>query len=196
MAVPSVTTPRRNVSMARLFLLAPLLLVIACASGDPPIPQADASFCRNIHRDSTVHLAEQLRPFDTLMARRTGVFVLEEGDAALITRAWLSEYAERTIDVQYFIFSADNVGLIAVDYLLRAADRGVRVRVLVDDLLIEADADALIALDSHPNVAVRIYNPGVNVGKTLPGKLVKFARDFRGANQRMHTRRSRWTDAS
>lgn len=72
--------------------------------------------CRNIHRDSTVHLAEQLRPFDTLMARRTGVFVLAEGDAALITRAWLSEYAERTIDVQYFIFSADNVGLIAVDY--------------------------------------------------------------------------------
>ena len=187
-AVPSVTTPRRNVSMARLFLLAPLLLVIACASGDPPIPQADASFCRNIHRDSTVHLAEQLRPFDTLMARRTGVFVLEEGDAALITRAWLSEYAERTIDVQYFIFSADNVGLIAVDYLLRAADRGVFVRVLVDDLLVEADADALIALDSHPNVAVRIYNPGVNVGKTLPGKLVKFARDFRGANQRMHNK--------
>ena len=44
----------------------------------------------------------------------------------MIARAWLTEAAEHSIDVQYFIFSADNVGLIAVDYMLRAADRGVR----------------------------------------------------------------------
>ena len=176
--------------MPRLIPLALLLLATACGSGDPPppLPQADAAFCRTIHRDTTMHLAQQLGPIDTLMAQHTGVYVLEEGDGALVTRAWLSEYAERTIDVQYFIFSADNVGLIAVDYLLRAAERGVRVRVLVDDLLVDADADALLALDSHPNVEVRIYNPGVNIGKTLPGKVFKFARDFRGANQRMHNK--------
>ncbi len=171
-----------------ILVLAALRALTACASGEPPLPQADMAFCRTIHRDTAMHLAEQLRPVDSLMSRSTGVFVLEEGDAALVTRAWLSEYAEQTIDVQYFIFSADNVGLIAVDYLLRAADRGVRVRVLVDDLLVEADGDALLALDSHQNVEVRIYNPGVNIGKTLPGKLASFARDFRGANQRMHNK--------
>jgi len=122
------------------------------------------------------------------MATRTGAYVLEDGDRAMTTRAWLSEYAERTIDVQYFIFSADNVGLIAADYLVRAAERGVKVRVLVDDLLVEADAKTLLALNRQPNLAIRIYNPGVNIGKHLPGKLLTFATDFRGANQRMHNK--------
>ena len=122
------------------------------------------------------------------MATRTGVYVLEDGDRAMVARAWLSEYAERTIDVQYFIFSADNVGLIAADYLVRAAERGVKVRVLVDDLLVEADAGTLLALDRQPNLEIRIYNPGVNIGKHLPGKLLTFATDFRGANQRMHNK--------
>jgi cardiolipin synthase C len=182
--------PRRTAFS--LHVVAACLALTACSSAEqlptPRVAQPDAAFCRTIHRDTAMHLAEQLRAVDTLMAKRTGVYVLEEGDAALITRAWLSEYAERTIDVQYFIFSADNVGRIAVDYLVRAADRGVQVRVLVDDLLLEADADALLAIDSHRRIEVRIYNPGVNIGKTLAGKAATFARDFRGANQRMHNK--------
>ena len=74
------------------------------------------------------------------MRTSTGVYPLEEGDVSMVARAWLAEAAERTIDVQYFIFTADNVGLIAVDYLLRAADRGVHVRLLVDDFMLEAGA--------------------------------------------------------
>jgi len=57
------------------------------------------------------------------MRTSTRVYPLEEGDVSMIARAWLTEAAERSIDVQYFIFSADNVGLNAVDYMLRAADR-------------------------------------------------------------------------
>jgi putative cardiolipin synthase len=122
------------------------------------------------------------------MTARTGVYVLEDGGGAMIARAWLSEYAEHTIDVQYFIFSADNVGLIAADYLVRAADRGVRVRVLVDDVLVEADAAELLALDAHPNLEIRIYNPDMNVGKNLPRRLFNVVTDFRGINQRMHNK--------
>src|SRR5262245_18580710 len=125
------------------------------AKAGPPVATED--FCANIRPDTTMSLADELKPFDSLMANKTGVYVLEDGDGAMITRAWLSEHAEHTIDVQYFIFSADNVGLIAADYLVRAADRGVKVRVLVDDLLVEADANALLALDSHPNLEIRIY---------------------------------------
>jgi phosphatidylserine/phosphatidylglycerophosphate/cardiolipin synthase-like enzyme len=106
----------------------------------------------------------------------------------MIARAWLCESAEKTIDIQYFIFSADNVGLIAVDYLLRAAERGVKVRILIDDIMVEADADELLALDAHPNLSVRIYNPTANIGKSLPKKLYGLATNFRGVNQRMHNK--------
>ena len=105
------------------------------------------------------------------MRTSTRVYPLEEGDVSMIARAWLTEAAEHSIDVQYFIFSADNVGLIAVDYMLRAADRGVRVRLIVDDFMLEADADKLLALDAHPNIEIRLYNPTTNIGKNLPTKL-------------------------
>lgn len=106
----------------------------------------------------------------------------------MVARAWLTEAAEHTIDIQYFIFTADNVGLIAVDYLLRAADRGVRVRLLVDDFMLEADADELLALDAHPNIEIKLYNPTTNIGKKLPAKLFNLTTDFRGFNQRMHNK--------
>jgi putative cardiolipin synthase len=172
--------------MKRFILL--LSLAAACSSGEPRGPATGAVDCATVARNAAGGLAELLRPYDSLMARATGVYVLEDGDGAMIARAWLSDHAERTIDVQYFIFSADNVGLIAVDYLLRAADRGVRVRILVDDVLVEADGRELLTLDAHPNIAIRIYNPNMNVGKSLPRKLFNVATDFRGINQRMHNK--------
>ncbi len=176
--------------MPRLPLFLIVTLLAGCArEATPPIAaDADANFCATIHRDTTIHLAQQLQAVDSLMATKTGVYVLEDGGGAMVARAWLSEYAEHTIDVQYFIFSADNVGLIAVDYLVRAAERGVKVRVLVDDLLLEADAAELLALDALSNLEIRIYNPNINLGKRLPAKLFNTVTDFRGINQRMHNK--------
>lgn len=114
--------------------------------------------------------------------------MLEDGGGSMIARAWLSEYAEKTIDVQYFIFSTDNVGLIACDYLVRAADRGVKVRILVDDIMVEAGVHEILTLDSHENIAIKIYNPGSNLGKNIFGKLKKVYTDFKGFNQRMHNK--------
>jgi phosphatidylserine/phosphatidylglycerophosphate/cardiolipin synthase-like enzyme len=118
----------------------------------------------------------------------TGVYTLEEGDVSMIARAWLTEAAEKSIDIQYFIFSADNIGLIASDYLLRAADRGIQVRVIVDDIMVEADADELLALDAHPNLAIKIYNPLANVGKNFGQKIYNLTTDFKDFNQRMHNK--------
>lgn len=171
-----------------------MALSIGCSWGEPAgdgpgdRSASSSATCAAAPRDSLIRLSDQLRPVDSLMRGRTGVLVLEDGDGSMIARAWLSEYAERTIDVQYFIFSADNVGLIAVDYLARAAERGVRVRVLVDDVLVEADAQTLVALDAHPNLEIRIYNPNLNIGKGLPRKLFNVVTDFRGINQRMHNK--------
>lgn len=164
-----------------------VLVLAACAPDPPRRATADAAFCAQIQAPAA-RLSEHLAPVAAQMRTSTGVYTLEEGDVSMVARAWLSEAAERTIDVQYFIFTADNVGLIAVDYLLRAADRGVRVRLLVDDFMVAADGEALLALDAHPNLDIRLYNPTTNIGKNLPAKLFNLTTDFRGFNQRMHNK--------
>jgi putative cardiolipin synthase len=70
--------------------------------------------------------------------------------------------------------------------LLAAADRGVTIRVLVDDFLIDAEEKTLIFLADHPNVEIRIYNPNISVGTSLLGRIFNSATDFRSVNQRMH----------
>lgn len=174
--------------MKRFRLVLAAALLAGCSPDPEPKAAASQDFCAAIERDPSPSLSRILEPLAPPMAKSTGVYVLEDGAGAMMARAWLSEYAERTIDVQYFIFSADNVGLIAADQLVRAAERGVKVRILVDDMLVEADADQLLAIDAVPNLEIRIYNPGMKVGISLPRKLFNVATDFRGVNQRMHNK--------
>jgi putative cardiolipin synthase len=119
-------------------------------------------------------------------AGKSGAYVLDTGEEALIARAWLTENAQRTIEAQYFIWSTDNIGILAAQALLRAADRGVKVRVIVDDLLVDAPDRSLLALAKHPNIDIRIYNPNSSVGVPLYRKIWNALTDFRGINQRMH----------
>lgn len=117
---------------------------------------------------------------------QTGAYVLETGTEALVARAWLVDNARHTIDAQYFIWSTDNIGILAAEALLRAADRGVVVRVIVDDLLINAPDKALLALALHPKIQIKVYNPRHSVGTPLPKRVMNMLADFRGFNQRMH----------
>ncbi len=117
---------------------------------------------------------------------QTGAYVLDKGEESLLARAWLSEQARRSIDVQYFIWSSDNIGILATEALLNAADRGVRVRVIVDDLLVDADDEVLLAFNAHPNINIKIYNPQHSVGVSFVERLINLLTGFRQANQRMH----------
>lgn len=119
---------------------------------------------------------------------QSGIYVLDTGKQALRARAWLADHAQQTIEVQYFIWSTDNIGILAAEALLRAAERGVQVRVIVDDLLIDAKDKTLLALAAHPNIDIRIYNPKSSVGVTLNKRLLNVVSDFRGVNQRMHNK--------
>ena len=116
----------------------------------------------------------------------TGSYVLDRGEQALLARAWLVDHARRSIEIQYFIWSTDNIGILASEALLRAARRGVKVRVIVDDLLIDAPDKTLLALSKHPNIDIRIYNPMHSVGVPWYKRLLNLVTNFRGANQRMH----------
>lgn len=119
-------------------------------------------------------------------AGQSGVYVLERGEEALLARAWLADHAQKSIAVQYFIWSTDNIGILGSEALLRAAERGVRVRVIVDDLFIDAPDTSLLALARHPNIEVRIYNPKHSVGTPVHTRILNVVTDFRGVNQRMH----------
>lgn len=121
-------------------------------------------------------------------ASETGIMLLEDGGGALAARGWLSREALRSIDVQYFIFSADQLGLIALQELINSARRGVKVRLLVDDLLHDGEAQILLAAAQVENLEIRIYNPSINIGKSFPSKIASITTDFRGANQRMHNK--------
>lgn len=171
------------------FLLLIVLFLYSCSSEVPKEESKQTpDFCSSIHCDSVAGLSKKLDPFFELMQTKTGVYVLEDGDGSMVTRAWLSENAEKTIDIQYFIFSADNVGLIAADYLVRAADRGVQVRILVDDIMVEADEEKLLTLDGHKNISIKIYNPKTNIGKNIFDKINNLKYGFRDCNQRMHNK--------
>ena len=165
-----------------------VLAFISCTTENKKGVNETPDFCASIHTDTLPGLSVKLAPFADRMQHQTGVFPLENGDEAMITRAWLSENAGKTIDIQYFIFALDNVGLIAVDYIVRAADRGIKVRILIDDILVEADEEKLLTLASHKNITIKIYNPVVNIGKTIFQKVKSLKNDFRGSNQRMHNK--------
>ncbi len=117
---------------------------------------------------------------------KSGAYVLEKGEEALLARAWLADHATKSIDVQYFIWSTDNIGILASEALLRAAERGVKVRVLVDDLMIDAPPEAMLALALHPNIDVRIYNPMLTVGTSKLKRVGNVVTGLRSVNQRMH----------
>lgn len=182
-------TDLNQTSIIWIALILIALVTGACSdSSEQLIPTPAKDFCAEQTPASFGPLSQELASLQDTLVTKTGTMLLEEGDLSMIFRAWLSEAAEQTIDIQYFIFSADNIGLIAIDYLVRAADRGVKVRMLVDDIMVETDAEVLLALDAHPNLEIRIYNPTANIGKNLPQKLMSLSTDFRGFNQRMHNK--------
>ena len=169
-------------------LIIVFILLLSCSPQENELDNSGVDFCDNINRNDSISLSKSLASVKDLMETKTGVVVLENGGTSMVSRAWLTNYAEQTIDIQYFIFSTDNVGLIACDYLVRAADRGVKVRIIVDDIMVNADIEDILMLDSHTNIDIKIYNPGVNLGKSILSKIKKFATDFRSANQRMHNK--------
>lgn len=115
---------------------------------------------------------------------KNGVLLLETGLEAFVARAVLASAAERSLDVQYYLFHRDLSGRLLLDRLLDAADRGVRVRLLVDDMDM-ADTDVGVAiLDAHPNMEVRLFNPFAR-NRTRMGQYVT---RFGSVTRRMHNK--------
>lgn len=115
----------------------------------------------------------------------SGFYPLIDGIEALSTRLLLAERAEVSIDTQYYLVKTDTASMAFIYSLLRAADRGVRVRLLIDDVFTKGYDTGMAALDSHPNFEVRVFNPfRRGAGGRVWSGLTNFAR----VNRRMHTK--------
>ncbi len=165
-----------------------LLILFSCAQKETKTLKEATNFCDQIETVDNGTLSNQLKSISNKLETKTGVYVLENGTESLITRAWLTQASQKTIDIQYFIFSLDNVGLIGCDYLIRAADRGVNIRILVDDLMLEAELEDILTLDAHENISIKIYNPNINLGKNILSKIKGITNNFKSINQRMHNK--------
>lgn len=114
----------------------------------------------------------------------SGVHELRTGQGAFAARVLLARAARRSLDLQYYIWHKDLAGTLLFQELRAAADRGVRVRLLLDDNVTTGLDPTLAALDRHPNIEVRLYNPFVMRNVRALG----YATDFVRLNRRMHNK--------
>lgn len=154
-----------------------------CASLPPPVVgPAEQAY----DRPEATTLGALVRSSPPHAPGQSGFLILDTGRQAFLQRAALIEAAERSIDAQYYIWNSDVSGRYLARRLLLAADRGVRVRMLLDDVNVAGRDAMLAALDRHPNIQIRIYNPFA--ARAGLGKWLGFIAEFRRLNRRMHNK--------
>lgn len=161
--------------------IVPLALVLAACSSLPPPELREAS--THVLGGPESRLGRALAPTDPRDGR-SGVLALQAPLDAFAARLVLVRAADRAIDLQYYIWRPDITGLSLLDELRQAAERGVRVRLLLDDNGIAGLDDHLLWLDSLEGVEVRLFNPFPNRRFKFLGYLTEFDR----LNRRMHNK--------
>ena len=171
----------RHLVLRRFFSWLLPLALAACASL-PTERSATPSYVLTDTAGTTLgrHAANRLAG----LKKPNGVHLMPRGQDAFLARLALADMAERSLDAQYYIWRGDTTGRLLVAALLRAADRGVRVRLLIDDVGAAANDGGLLALDAHPNVEVRLFNPVASRSARAFGMVFDFAR----TNRRMHNK--------
>lgn len=156
-------------------------LVTGCA-GLPSLQDRPATYALPASTDSP--LGRAVLPLVQQHPGLTGVVPIADGRVAFAVRSSLVRSAARSIDIQTFIWHPDSTGTLLFEEVLRAAERGVRVRLLLDDLNTAGTDPTLALLASHPNLELRLYNPFV--GRASRG--LGYMEDFTRLNHRMHNK--------
>ncbi|WP_304618280.1 phospholipase D-like domain-containing protein, partial [Paracoccus sp. (in: a-proteobacteria)] len=175
----------RRVARAVLILLVVLLGALVALRVTHPLPdRASIQPSAALAASDRTALGAALMPMMAAHPGQSGIASLADGRDALAMRVLLARQAETSLDVQYYIWQTDPTGWILLDELRAAAERGVRVRLLLDDNGIPGLDEVLAALDAHPRIEVRIFNPFT----FRRPKLLSYAFDFGRLNRRMHNK--------
>lgn len=158
-----------------------LILVTGCASAPLDYPK-ESSFA--IQDTSQTLQAKNVAKWLDNRTDINGFYPLNQGFDAFGARLALMDNAEVSIDVQYFLMKPDNAGLVFASKLVAAADRGVRVRLLLDDIFTTVEDEKLSIINDHTNIDVRLFNPIARKGIYAFNYLGHFSL----ANRRMHNK--------
>lgn len=148
----------------------------------PPLESRRAT--KALPAETDTPLRQVIAPRTAAHPGESGVLPLTDGLSAFAARVHLARSAARTLDLQYYIWQADLSGTLLFDEVRQAADRGVRVRLLLDDNATSGLDPVIAALNAHPNVAVRLFNPFT----IRTPRMVAYATDFQRLNRRMHNK--------
>ena len=179
----------RETSEAMTSAIRPMILATAlaflsgCASVDFDYPKSVTTAPTPASTVDT-HFGKQLVGLAEEHPDQAGFFPISDGIDALSIRLLMAERAERTIDAQYYLIKSDKVGKAFFYALLRAADRGVRVRLLIDDIFTKGYDASMAGLVSHPNFEMRIFNPFARRSARFMDGITSFSR----INRRMHNK--------
>jgi len=171
----------RRTRLALLPMLASIAALAACA-GLPD--NTNRAYSEALPPTTDTRLGASLAPLQREHEGLSGFHPLGNGVDALVARLAFAEFAERSIDLQYYLFHDDASGRALTAFLLQAADRGVRVRLLIDDMDMNGRDAGLAAIDLHPNVEIRLFNPFPS--RTL--RHVNFVTHFGTVTRRMHNK--------
>ena len=168
--------------------LIPLLTAVVLLGGCAGLP-------RHVHKTpSTAFQHPETTTLGQIVARDeigknlSGIRLLSSGEEAFASLITLADHAERTLDIQYYIIHEDDSTRTLLHHVRLAADRGVRVRVLVDDLNTAGEDRRFMHLSSHANVEVRVFNPFTAGRFWTWTRFLASATDIRRINHRMHNK--------
>ncbi|WP_420791314.1 phospholipase D family protein [Acinetobacter schindleri] len=180
---PMVTSQRNTLYKSAVLLGLSLVLGIPACSTLPPQVERPSHTAFETDTSQT-SLAKIVQPLRDQYLGLTGYHVLYDPLEALAARMQLIHKAEQTLDLQYYIWDNDRIGALALNGIIQAADRGVKVRLLIDDNNAKKMEGIYLALDQHQNIDVRLYNPY----RFRQHRAMDMVLDLKRINRRMHNK--------
>lgn len=184
----SATPKQQNLSFIHnhtkvVLLSCSLVLTLSACSTLPKQQTQPVEYAFNTPTDDT-SLAKIVLPLREQNPNLTGYHVLYDPLEALAARIELINKAEKSLDLQYYIWDNDKIGALALHAMIKAADRGVKIRLLVDDNNAKKMEGIYMALDQHANIDVKLYNPY----RFRHFRPVDMVLDLKRINRRMHNK--------
>ncbi|KAG8149572.1 phospholipase D family protein [Burkholderia catarinensis] len=185
--VPAALSWRAVSRPARALAVCALLSLVAACATHPPATTLDRPVSHALPPDTATPLRNALAAPEAAHPGQSGFRLLADGAEALQMRIALARAATKTLDMQYYIATEDTTGKLLLAAALYAADRGVRVRMLVDDLNFRDIDRIMAALNTHPNIEIRVFNP-FGASQRMVERTADFFTRIDSFTRRMHNK--------